>query len=135
MCGAVSAAGSDLLRLELLLRSQPAAQLPAGRQQARQLLDRRPAALLTARAESSGGALLVWTSEAGISAVDGFYVRYRPAAGGPFATVTVPDPTATSHRLTGLRSHTEYQAIVSPYYRAVGGTRRTAGHIHHTAGW
>ena len=121
VCGAVSAAGSDLLRLELLLRSQPAARLPTARQQARQLLDRRPTALLTARAESSSGALLVWTSESGISAVDGFYVRYRPAAGGPFATVTVPDPTATSHRLTALRSHTQYQAFVSPYYRGVEG--------------
>ncbi|XP_043241090.1 roundabout homolog 2-like [Amphibalanus amphitrite] len=121
VCGAVSTAGSDLLRMELLLRSQPVAQLPAPQQQARQLLDRRPVALLTARAESPSGALLVWSSEPGLSPVDGFYVRYRPVTGGPFATVTVPDPAATSHHLSALRSHTEYQAIVSPYYRGVEG--------------
>ena len=148
VCGAVSAAGSDLLRLELLLRSQPVAQLPAAQQQARQLLDRRPAPLLTARAESATGALLVWTTEAGLSPVDGYYVRYRAAgAGGPFTTVTVPDPTASSHRVTALRSFTEYQAIVSPYYRGVEGRAAPLatfttlqdgeswrGHLHHPAG-
>ena len=121
VCGAVSAAGSDLLRLELLLRSQPAEQLPAEAQQARQLLERSRLVRLTARPDSPSAALLVWSPPTGSPAVDGYYVRYRPAAGGPLATVTVPDGEAASHRLTGLRSHTDYQAIVSPYYRGVEG--------------
>ena len=108
-CGAVSAAGSDLLRLELLLRSQPAEQLPAEAQQARQLLERRPLVRLTARPDSASTALLVWSPATGSPPVAGYYVRYRPAMGGPLATVT------------GLRSHTEYQAIVSPYLRGVEG--------------
>ncbi|XP_043196587.1 roundabout homolog 2-like [Amphibalanus amphitrite] len=120
-CGAVSTAGSDLLQLELLLRSQPAEMLTAEAQQARQMLERRPMSRLTARAESPTGALLVWSPAAGSPPVDGYYVRYRPVTGGPFATVTVPEPAASNHRLMGLRSHTEYQAIVSPYYRGVEG--------------
>lgn len=122
LCGAVSAAGSDLLRVELLLRSQPAARLVPARQQARHLLDRRPLMVLTARPDSAAGALLVWSQPAAsAAALDGYYVRYRATGTGPLATVTVPDKTATSHRLTGLRAHTEYQAMVSPYYRGAEG--------------